>query len=161
MKTFVKVLIAMLLAPVVLYLLICLVCAVVPKLDPYDFPYKDEPIESIDLFYHPWADNYDNEEYLQFQFIRKLEPDEIPVFMTRLYELPTESPIGDPPSNYGPFIAVVSYENGDAEYYGSWNIEVVEAGTEAWAVGGHCFSGDAFDELFLEYAGSMDHLKND
>ncbi|MBR2421767.1 MAG: hypothetical protein IKB09_05385 [Oscillospiraceae bacterium] len=159
MKTSVKVLIAILLAPVVLYLLICLVFAVVPQLDPYDFPYKDEPIESVELYYHPWADDHDNEEYLQFRFIRELEPEEVPVFMERLYELPTVSPVGSPPSNYGPYIAIVNYENGDAEYYGSWNIEVVEAGTQAWAVGGHCFFGDAFDELFLKYAGSIDYRK--
>ena len=152
MKKAIKVLIILLLVPVLISALLCLVCAVVPKLDPYDFPYRGEPIESVELLYYPWADDNDNGEFMQFQTIRELGPNEIPAFMESIYALPTEAPLGDPPSGFGPYIAVVTYQNGDAEYYGSWNIEIVEAGTDVWAVGGHCFSGDAFEKLFLEYA---------
>jgi hypothetical protein len=152
MKKAIKVFIILLLAPVLIYALLYLVCAVVPKLDSYDFPYRGETIESVELLYYPWADDHKNGEFMQFQTIRKLEPNEIPAFMDSIYELPTESPLGDPRRDFGPYIAVVTYQNGDAEYYGSWNIEIVEAGSEIWAVGQYCFSGDAFDKLFLEYA---------
>ena len=152
MKKAIKVFIIILLAPVLIYTLICIVCAVVPKLDPYDFPYRGQPIESVELLYYPWADDPDSGEFMQFQTIRELDPSEIPVFMERIYNLPTESPLGDPRSNFGPYIAVVTYQNGDAEYYGCWNIEIVEVGSDIWAVGQYCFSGDAFDQLFLEYA---------
>ena len=152
MKKAIKVLMILLLVPVLMYALLCLVCAVVPKLDPYDFPYRGEPIERVELLYYPWADDSNSGEFMQFQTIRELDLNEIPAFMERVYALPTEAPLGDPRSNFGPYIAVVTYQNGDAEYYGSWNIEIVEAGTDVWAVGSHCFSGDAFEKLFLEYA---------
>ena len=124
---------------------------------PYPFPNRDKPIESVELLYYPFAVDMDNEEFMKFVLIRTLEKKEIPKFMERLYTLKTKEAFGSPPCDYGPYIARVNYENGDAEYFGTRHIELVEEGTEAFAVGIYYFSGDSFEKLFLEYAGNLEH----
>ena len=136
-------------------LLILVGCS--PRPTEYPFPNRNEPIESIELFYHPWYED-DTKPFLEFQLIRTLEDDEIPGFMEAVYALDTKSGLLTPPSNYGTYFARVNYENGDAEYLGTAHIEFVECGDQAWAVGYYYFPGDAFDKLFYEYAGNLDHL---
>lgn len=122
----------------------------------YPFPNRDEPIESVELLYYPFAVDMDNEEFMKFEVIRMLEKEEIPEFMESLYALKTKEAFGSPPCDYGPYIARVNYENGDSEYFGTRHFEMVEAGTQAFAVGIYYFPGDAFEELFFEYAGDLD-----
>lgn len=137
---------------------VALLCSCTQSSKTYPFPNRDEPIESVELLYYPFAIDVDNEEFMNFELIRKLEQEEISEFMERLYAVKTKQAIGSPPCDYGPYIARVTYENGDSEYFGTRHIEMVEAGTEAFAVGIYYFHGDAFEKLFLEYAGNLDHL---
>ena len=131
-------------------LLVCLTaCSIQPN--SYPFENRNEPIKQIDLFYYPWIDD-ESKPFMEFQLIRTLESDEILEFMEAIYSLETKRARPTPPANYGPYIARVYYENGDIEHFASWHIEFVEAGEKAFAVGYYYFAGDAFDELFLEYA---------
>ena len=43
----------------------------------YPFPNRDEPIESVELLYYPFAVDMDNEEFMKFEVIRMLEKEEI------------------------------------------------------------------------------------
>ena len=90
---------------------------------------------------------------MEFELIRFLDTDEISEFMEALYAMPTKRAKPTPNSDYGPYIARVTYENGDTEYYGSQHIEFVESGAKAYAVGYYYFVGDEFEHLFLTYAG--------
>lgn len=137
---------------------IALLCSCAQCSKSYPFPNRDEPIESVELLYYPFAVDVDNEEFMYFELIRKLEQEEISNFMEHLYALKTKQAFGSPPCDYGPYIARVNYENGDAEYFGTRHIELVEEGTEAFAVGIYYFSGDSFEKLFLEYAGNLEYL---
>lgn len=123
----------------------------------YPFPNRNEPIKSVELFYHPWYED-DTKPFLEFELIRKLEDDEIAGFMEAVYVLDTHRARPTPPSNYGTYFARINYENGDTEYLGTAHIEFVECGDQAWAVGDYYFPGDAFDNLFFQYAGNLDHL---
>lgn len=132
----------------------------------YPFPNKEKSIESIELLYYlhgenspPCGSGVNCEKYMQFELIRQLEEEEIPSFMEQLYALKTTRYVGDPPDNYGPYIAKVNYENGDTEYFGSRHFELVKEGAEPCAIGIYCFRGDVFEELFFEYAGDISHLK--
>ena len=125
--------------------------------DPYPFENRDEPIASIELLYYPWINN-ENAPFMEFVLVRELSAEEIPVFMKELYALPSSFVLGSPLGNYGSYIARVSYENGDTEYFGSRHIELVKASEEPYAVGVYRFTGDSFDKLFLEYAGDIKNL---
>lgn len=125
--------------------------------DIYPFEHKNEPIASVELLYYPWVNDAD-EEFMVFHTIRVLEPDEVEPFMNVLYDLPTKKAGPTPLSNYGAYIARVYYVNGDAEYFGSRHIELVESGTKAYAVGVYYFPGDVFEELYFEYAGDISYL---
>lgn len=127
-------------------------CQRVPE--TYEYVNQNIPILKIELIYHPWVID-DEQERLAFEKIRDLEPEEVSSFMNAVYELPTRRARPTPPSNYGLYIARVFYENGDVEYLGSSHVELVEKGTESYAVGYYYFPGDAFTELFLEYAGDI------
>ena len=143
-----------------LVLAICLsflLLACVPNREPYPFENRDEPIAGIELLYYPWIKN-ENEPFMEFVLIRELSAEEIPVFMEQLYALPSSFVHGSPLGNYGSYIARVSYENGDTEYFASRHIELVKAGEEPYAVGVYSFTGDSFDELFLEYTGDINDL---
>ena len=113
----------------------------------YQFPNKGRAIESIELLYNQ------DEGYTEnpFTSIRMLETNEIELFMSELYTLQTYHPT-PPPRNFGPYIAIVTYEGGDREVFSSYHIEFVEYGNEICGVGGYHFEQDAFDELFMEYA---------
>ena len=125
--------------------------------EPYPFENRDEPITAIELLYYPWIEN-ENEPFMEFVLIRELSIEEIPLFMEELYALPSSFVLGSPLRNYGLYIAKVSYENGDTEYFASRHNELVKAGEEPYAVGVYRFIGDSFDELFLEYAGNIDGI---
>ena len=133
-------------------LIMLLLCGCSPKPQSYPFVNKSEPIESVELLYYPRANNVD-EEWMAFQQIRVLEPEEITTFMNALYALPTKRARPTPPSDYGSYVARVTYENGDMEYFGSVHIEFVANGTDAHAMGYYYFPGNAFEELFFGYAG--------
>ena len=130
-------------------------CSVKPN--EYPFEHQNEPIESVDLLYYPWIVD-DRKPFMEFQLIRTLAVEEIPEFMDKLCSLETKRVRPTPPSNYGQYIARVSYENGNTEYFGTRHIEFVKAGEEAYAVGYYKFTGDSFEELFLSYAGNFDYL---
>lgn len=119
----------------------------------YSFPNKNEPIESIELLYYPFALDIDNEEFMHFELIRQLDTQEIPTFIEQLFSLKTKEVFGSPARDYGQYIARVNYENGVTEYFGSRHIELVEANDQPCAVGIYYFPGDAFEQFFLEYAG--------
>lgn len=137
---------------IILLLSVLTGCSVKPN--SYPFEHRNEPITGVELLYYPWIDD-ETKPFMEFQVIRILESEEVPVFMDALYALETKRARPTPPGNYGQYIARVSYANGDTEYFGTRHIELVKAGEEAYAVGYYYFTGDAFDKLFLEYAGSL------
>ena len=141
---------------VVLLLFTLCGCSIDPR--TYPFENKDQPIASVELLYYPWIED-DRKPFMEFELIRTLEPEEIPVFMDAIYSLETKRVGPTPPGNYGMYIARVSYENGDVENFATRHIEFVEAGDKAYAVGWYVFTGDAFEQLFLEYAGDISHLR--
>lgn len=120
----------------------------------YQFPNKYEAIDSIELLYYPGADDIEKPS-MEFTLIRELNAEEISEFMERIYSLKTKRERLAILMDYGPYIARVNYENGDTEYFTSRLIDYVENGKEPYAVGFYYFVGDAFDELFLEYAGEF------
>ena len=146
------------------------------------FENKDEPVQCVELLFYPYAyegelrmkellsnqgsnENYTlpselESAYMEFKLIRSLEAEETSAFLERLYALQTSMWLGDPPSDYGSYIVRIYYENGDVGYYGSRHIEMVQAGDNPCAVGVYTFKGDAFEELYFEYAGNIDNLKN-
>ena len=123
----------------------------------YPFKNKNESIESIELLYHPFAEKMEGKDELLS--IRFLDAEEIPQFMDKVYALDTDRALSAPPTGWGVYIARVTYENGDTEYLGSLHIEFVESGKQPVSLGTYYFAGDAFDKVFLEYAGNFDHLK--
>lgn len=129
-------------------------CSAYPE--EYPFENKDEPIESIELIYHPYVKTLEGEDVLIS--VRFLNSNEIPVFMESVYSLQTKTARPTPPSGWGIYIARVTYENGDVEYLGSGHIEFVENGSEPFSIGRYYFPGDSFDKLFLQYAGNLSHL---
>lgn len=140
-----------------LALLFLVGCSSVPA--TYQFPNRNEPIESIELLYYPFFDDAD-EEFMSFEVVRILEPQETEVFMDKLYSLKTKKARFSILCDYGKYIARVNYENGDSEYFGTMHIELVENGSKAYAVGSYYFAGDSFENLFLEYAGDFEYSKN-
>ena len=124
--------------------------------EDYPFENKNEPIESIELIYYPYARDMDEEDVLLS--IRFLSEEEIPAFMEKIYTLETNQILTAPPTLWGIYIARVTYKNGDVEYLGSGHIEFVESGKTPISLGTYYFTGDAFDKLFLEYAGDFKHL---
>ena len=152
--------------PVFKYILIIsfvlfLLCYFLAEPRSYPFVNKNVPIKSIELLYYPWAIDM-AETWMDFQQIRVLEQEEIPGFMNAIYGLQTKRAKPSPPlSNYGPYIARVTYKNGDVEYFGSRHIEFVENGQEAYAVGLYYFPGDTFEKLFLEYAGDWQNIMSE
>lgn len=130
-------------------------CSVQPN--SYPFEHRNEPITSVELLYYPWIED-ETKPFMDFQLIRTLESEEVPVFMDALYALETKRARPTPPGNYGKYIARVSYENGDSEYFGTRHIEFVKSGEKAYAVGYYYFLGDAFEKLFLEYTGDLSQL---
>ena len=117
----------------------------------YPFENKDEAIKSIELLYYPWYLD-ESKPFMEFETVRTLNQEEIPAFMERVYALDTRKAAPTPPGNYGMYIARINYENGDTEYLGSTHIEFVKSGETAYAVGYYYFTGDDFENLFLEYA---------
>lgn len=130
-------------------------CAVKGLPETYQFPNKDRTIESIELFYNPYvAEGYTGKA---FTSIRILRPEEIVSFMDRIYSIQTAKCITPPRSNYGEYIAEVTYENGDIERFSSWHIELIEKGETSYGVGAYFFlNQEDFDNLFIEYAGISD-----
>lgn len=141
-------------------LVICLSgCVTTPR--SYVYVNKDQPIESIELLYYPWAEDNDR-TFNEFVFIRELETEEISEFMARIYTLETKRVgLGPPRSNYGRYIARVNYQNGDTEYFASRHIYFAESGKQPMAVGEYYFTGDAFEKLFLEYVGTWTPPRTD
>ena len=142
---------------IIICMLLALLSGCSVKPNEYPFENRNESIASVELLYYPWIAD-ERKPFMEFQLIRTLTVDEIPEFMDKIYSLETKRVRPTPPSNYGLYIARVCYENGDTEYFGTRHIEIVKAGKEAYAVGYYVFTGDAFEKLFLEYAGKSDHL---
>lgn len=85
--------------------------------------------------------------------IRQLDDSEITAFMNEVYELPTKRD-GTPPTwGYGPYIAKITYENGDVEMLGSYNIEFIPSGSTPTGIGDYIFPRGVFQDVFLKYAG--------
>ena len=144
---------------IMLFLLILMSgCSVQP--DSYPFEQQNSPILNVELLYYPWIDD-ESKPFMEFCLIRTLESEEISDFMESLYGLETKRAEPTPPGNYGSYIARVHYANGDTEYFGTRHIEFVKAGEEAYAVGYYYFVGDAFENLFLEYAGDLSYLDSE
>ena len=123
-------------------------CGTLP--DTYQFENRGQEIERIELLHNPQAkDGYPGQG---FEFIRELRSDELGPFMERIYALETKKRTSPPYANFGPYIACVTYHNGDKEYFASWHIEVVKKGAEPMGAGSYSFKGNGFDELFLEYS---------
>jgi hypothetical protein len=131
---------------------ICLLLCGCSKLpETYQYP---NPLEEI---VHVELTQYQSEIPLNpkpefFCLLKELDVQEIQSFMNEVYLLPTEK-VGTPPPmlDYGDYIAVVTYKNGDIELLGTSNIQYTEAGKIPTGVGSYHFVGDSFEELFLKY----------
>lgn len=144
---------------------LCILCVLILLLTlcgcdeekPYPYTNKEVTIESVELLYYPWYDN--KGEPGEFVSIKFLSEEETESFMESLYKLPTKEGSGIPPSRgHGAYIARVSYENGDVEYFGSRHIELVESGEDRYGVGLYYYADNSFEELFFQYAGDISHL---
>ena len=113
----------------------------------YAHPNKGQPIASVELLNNSsWQ--YTGQE---FEVVKVLDHAEIPAFMEKLYDLPTQKSITPPARDFGPNIVRVIYENGDMELFGSWHIEDIKSGEEISGVGSYSFADERFDELFNAY----------
>ena len=113
-------------------------------------------IESIELLYHPLPEGtFTLKDYM---FVRQLEPEEVDPFMDALQVLETKKTSVSPVRDFGVYVVRVAYLNGEKEIFGDYHIEHVESGEEETGVGFYFFVGDAFEELFITYAGGQDML---
>ena len=115
----------------------------------YIFSNGIEQIESVELLYNQNSGG-EGTDRSNIHTIRALSSDEIRVFMEEIYRLKT-SIANPPPSGWGCYIAKVTYQNGDIEILGSYNIEYISAGSVPTGIGSYFFTGDAFEELFSSY----------
>lgn len=141
----------------VVYALLLCGCSKLP--DTYPFLNEDNTITSIALFYfHNPQEGYVGQE---FELIRELEIDEITPFMDGIRSIDTIKGLSPPPCGFGEYIAQVTYSDGSMELFGTWHMEYVKSGDEILGIGAYNFMGDAFEKLFLEYAGELSYLKQD
>lgn len=138
----------------IITLIICTLLLNGCKPREYPFPNKGQPIERIELLYNPYADNGNIGGPMDSICI--LESDSMGAFLSALYDMETDRCITPPPTGYGFYVARIVYQNGDVEMFGSRHIEFVEKGSEPAWIGEYYFTGDAFEELFFEYAGTSD-----
>lgn len=121
----------------------------------YEFRNIDQEIKSVELFYNHWALNKEYNGPI-FESIRALDETEIPLFMKEVRSLETHKQHSPPMTDYGEYVAIATYENGDVEVFGNWHIEYVEKDAEFKFLGIYAFDEDFFDELFFKYAGRRD-----
>ncbi|MBQ2749226.1 MAG: hypothetical protein IJF34_05530 [Clostridia bacterium] len=131
--------------------LFCLVLPLSSCSEPYPFPNRDELVDRIELLYYPRGHIVEAES-MDFRLIRELDPLEYKTFINDICALPTDYAKGDPPCDYGPFVARVTYTNGDVEYLGSYHIEFVEKGELPVEFGFYYFKGYSFQTIFFQYA---------
>ena len=133
-----------------IFMLLCvLLTACNPMSKTYQYENLDETIEYVELLH-----NLDpTKEYSEknFQLIRKLAKQEIVPFMKKLYSLPTCLGITPPSRAYGKYVVRVFYQNGDMEIFSDRYIELVKAGESSKNISAYYFSGDVFNDFFLEH----------
>lgn len=120
----------------------------------YTFPNKNQAVEKVELLYNPYTDS--NAGSRAMEVICTLESEEVGAFLECLYGLDTSRCTTPLPRNYGAYVARVVYQNGDVEMFGSRHIEFIQKGDSPKAVGAYFFSGEAFEQLFFEYAETSD-----
>lgn len=116
----------------------------------YQFPNQSVTIKSIELLHNMNPDGQGTDEN-NMVLLRTLNEEECAEYMAAIYSLPTESCGPPPPWGYGEYVTRITYENGDIEMYGPYNIELIEVGEEVWGVGDYYFPGDGYERLFAEY----------
>ena len=134
---------------IVIILILLLLCGCKTMPDEYPFKNANDNIVSVELLYNPHA-NEGHHDY-PFELSCVLGESESVNFMNRVMQLETSKCLTPPPSNYGFYIARVTYDDGDVELFGTWHIEFVENGSEPWGVGSYSFDGDDFEILIKEY----------
>lgn len=130
------------------FLLICLLlCGCMSN--EYSFKSDNVSIVSVELLYNPYA----HEGYTgkPFELICVLDQASAESFVDEIRALKTKKQHSPPPSNYGDYIAKVTYDDGDEEWFGSRHIEYVEYGSVQFGVGTYYFDRTAFTEIFLKY----------
>lgn len=129
-------------------------CSALPK--TYPFLNQHDSIESIELLYHPLPEGtFTLKDYM---LVRKLDSDEIDSFMDALQKIETKKTSVSPVRDFGVHVVRVTYLTGEKEIFGDYHIEFVESGEEEAGVGFYFFVGDAFETLFVTYAGGQDML---
>ena len=131
--------------------LFCLVLPLSSCSEPYPFPDQFIAVDRIELLYYPRGFSV-YEDVNEFHLIRELEPSEFNEFIHKIHALRTDRGGHPPRSDYGPFIARVTYRNGDVEYLGSYHIEHVRNGESPVGCGTYYFVAEYFEVLFFEYA---------
>ena len=125
----------------------------------YPFPNRDIEIKSIELIHNQNPEGYGILEE-NFCLLKELDASGIAAFMEDIYQLETKHRIGGPLWGYGEFFARIIYVNGDVEYLGSGNIELISenskagiaSGEDQSGFGSYYFVGDEFISIFLKHA---------
>ena len=124
-------------------------CGCNPMPDEYSFKNANDSIASVEIFHNPNVNSEDTGK--PFELICTLDECASKSFMNRVLELKTHLRISPPPTDYGPYFACVTYNDGDIEFFGTWHIEYVECGNTPKKIGAYSFNGDEFEILIKEY----------
>ena len=141
---------------ILLLVIISILCGCSPLPETYPFKDQNDSIESIELLYHPSPEG--DFTLADYVLVRELAFDEIDPFMDALHTIKTKKTTMSPVRDYGVYVVRVTYVDGEIEIFGNYHIEFVESGEYETGVGFYFFVGDKFKELFLEYAGELNHL---
>lgn len=116
----------------------------------YTFPNRDIAIEKIEMIHNNNRGGEGTDES-KFVVLKELTEAETILFMSEVYKLETKY-FGPPPLwGYGPYIAKVTYENGDIEMLGSTNIVFIKQGTDPMGCGDYYFVAPEFENLFKQF----------
>ena len=138
--------------------LVLLLNGCTPPPETYPFA-ENQDIMCVELLYH--ASPQGTVMLNDFTLIRELEQEEIAPFMDAVRSLETEKCFSSPNRDFGNYVACVTYTDGSREVFGNYHIEFVENGETESGVGRYYFSGNAFVELFNDYAGDYSFLENE
>lgn len=136
---------------VVFSLFFCMILLLSSCSKSYPFPNRNISVMEIELLYYPKG-HISEAENMNFRLIRKLDPSEYNDFIKAVSSIPTGYAEENPLSDYGPFVARVTYHNGNVEYLGVRHIELVEKGDTPLGYSSHYFKGSSFPAIFFKYA---------
>lgn len=143
--------------------IVCGLCACRWRPLSYPFPNKDTAIAQVELMRNDNPRGFGTDE-ANFVLLKTLDSSEASSFMEAVYVPETKCRVGGPLHGYGPYFARVTYTNGDVEYLGCNNIELisenrrngVSSGNTQTGFGSYHFNWDEYLEVFFSYAPQED-----